>query len=79
MDWCAKCAKSHDHRGVFLIPYNGIIGDLIIKHGRISGKVEKKPAPPKPVENDTLTIKYNGKVLIIPKHAIKHKISFFGL
>ncbi|HML06029.1 MAG TPA: hypothetical protein VK426_09670 [Methanobacterium sp.] len=33
MDFCLVHGKSHDSRGVFLIPYNGVINGYVVKNG----------------------------------------------
>ena len=38
MDFCLVHGKSHDHRGVYLIPYNGIINGKEVKNGYFTGK-----------------------------------------
>ena len=38
MDFCLVHGKSHDYRGIYLIPYNGIINGKEIKNGYFTGK-----------------------------------------
>ena len=38
MDFCLVHGKSHDNRGVYLIPYNGIINGKEVKNGYFTGK-----------------------------------------
>ena len=38
MDFCLVHGKSHDHRGVYLIPYNGVINGKEVKNGYFTGK-----------------------------------------
>ena len=38
MDFCLVHGKSHDYRGVYLIPYNGIINGKEVKNGYFTGK-----------------------------------------
>ena len=33
MDFCLVHGKSHDNRGVYLIPYNGVVNGYIVKNG----------------------------------------------
>lgn len=36
MDFCLAHGKSHDSRGFYLVPYNGIIDEYIIKNGYLT-------------------------------------------
>ena len=38
MDFCLVHGKSHDYRGVYLIPYNGVINGKEVKNGYFTGK-----------------------------------------
>ncbi len=38
MDFCLVHGKSHDHRGFYLIPYNGVINGKEVKNGYFTGK-----------------------------------------
>ena len=38
MDFCLVHGKSHDNRGIYLIPYNGIINGKEVKNGYFTGK-----------------------------------------
>jgi hypothetical protein len=44
MDFCLYHGKSHDNRGVYLIPYDGVIDEYIVKDGYFTGQK---------VQNDT--------------------------
>lgn len=33
MDFCMVHGKSHDHRGVYLIPYNGVVDGVVVSDG----------------------------------------------
>ncbi len=37
-DYCLVHGKSHDSRGYYLIPYNGVINGKIVKNGYFTGK-----------------------------------------
>ncbi len=38
MDWCLVSGKSHDDRGVYLIPYNGVINGKKVVNGNFVSK-----------------------------------------
>lgn len=38
VDYCLVHGKSHDHRGFYLRPYNGVINGKIVKDGYFTGK-----------------------------------------
>ena len=38
MDFCLVHGKSHDYRGIYLIPYNGVIHGKEVKNGYFTGK-----------------------------------------
>lgn len=42
VDYCLVHGKSHDHRGFYLIPYNGAINGKIVKNGYFTGKTVPK-------------------------------------
>jgi hypothetical protein len=81
MDFCLVHGKSHDSRGYFLIPYNGVINGWIVKNGYF---IEKQPQvnnstnmqnisqnnvskQPEP----TVNINIHGKNVMLHKHIIE--------
>gem|GEM_PF-3286247 len=38
VDYCLVHGKSHDHRGYYLIPYDGVINGKIVENGYFTGK-----------------------------------------
>jgi hypothetical protein len=41
VDFCLVHGKSHDNRGYYLIPYNGVVNGYVIKNGYFTTKVTK--------------------------------------
>lgn len=52
MDFCLVHGKSHDNRGIYLIPYNGVINGKIVKDGYFTGKTA-------PVQNTSQNVTNN--------------------
>ncbi|MGB9979047.1 hypothetical protein [Methanobacterium sp.] len=51
MDFCLVHGKSHDHRGFYLIPYNGVINGKEVKNGYFTGKIIPQNTTQKVTQN----------------------------
>lgn len=60
MDFCLVHGKSHDSRGVYLRPYNGVINGKIVKNGYFTGQtVSTQNTTQNATQNSTQNITQN--------------------
>ncbi len=82
VDYCLVHGKSHDHRGFYLIPYNGVIKGKIVKNGHFTGKTVPKNTTQNtnsnvPVvqaqdyETESIELIIGNKIYIIDKEKLK--------
>ena len=68
MDFCLVHGKSHDNRGIYLIPYNGVINGYIVKNGYFTKqKVQNNTA----IQNSTQKIQKYKLNLLLKKNTLK--------
>lgn len=73
MDFCLVHGKSHDNRGVYLIPYDGNIDGYIFKNGYWTGEKignSTEPIPPT-VEEEYSEIRFNNQEYKIKKDILQ--------
>lgn len=79
MDFCLVHGKSHDHRGVYLIPYNGVIDGYIVKNGyftkqkvqEITINQNQTHVQAKTVEEKYMEVVFNNKKYWINKEKLE--------
>jgi hypothetical protein len=86
MDFCLVHGKSHDHRGVYLYPYNGVVNGWIVENGYLTSKVKTPPvktaspstAPTVEAATETVVVYQSVTGTVVVKKSIVDQLKVYN-